>query len=361
MAEKPERSITLYCTEGGSDKVYKAEVAESGSGWVLNFWFGPRTGTMQSGTKTKSPVSKEMAAKLWEKLVAEKKAKGYHEGADAPAYTDSDGTSKDTGLRPMLLTPGTEEDAPRFIDSDEWGAQQKYNGKRILIRASNGTVVAANRRGLECILPAEAARRFKFVDAVLDGELVGTTYVPFDLIASCGRDNADADYLHRHAALEAMAGLTGIAAAPLVIGTVWKRKFYDRLKAERAEGIVFKRLHGAPYAPGKVENLAKADAVKVKFYSSGEFVVTGWNGAKSSVALGAFDGDRLVPIGSVTVPAKHQGAIQVGAVIQVRYLYATPGHQLYQPTLDASSGAIRRDDKKAAECLLSQLKYEGRE
>jgi integrase len=36
-------------------------------------------------------------------LVREKKAKGYHEGADAPAYTGSDGSTRDTGLRPMLL------------------------------------------------------------------------------------------------------------------------------------------------------------------------------------------------------------------------------------------------------------------
>jgi len=355
------KSVTLYCTENGSDKVYKAEVAESGAAWVLNFWFGPRTGTLQSGTKTRSPVAKEAAVKLWEKLVAEKKAKGYHEGADAPAYTESDGTSKDTGLRPMLLTPATEEDANTFLDSDEWGAQQKYNGKRILIRASKGIVVAANRRGLECIIPAEVAERFKRVNAVFDGELIATTYVPFDLLESCGRDNKSADYFHRHAALEAMKGLTGVAAAPLAIGKAEKRKLYDRLKAERAEGIVFKKLRGAPYAPGKIENLAKADAVKVKFYASGEFVVTGWNGGKSSVALGAYDGARLVSIGSVTVPAKDQAEVQVGGVIHVRYLYATPGHQLYQPTLDASSGAIRRDDKKAPECLLSQLKYECRE
>ncbi len=356
-----EKSITLYCTENGSDKVYKAEVAESGSGWVLNFWFGARTGTMQSGTKTKSPVTREAAVKLWEKLVAEKKAKGYHEGADAPAYTESDGTSKDTGLRPMLLTPATEEDVPRFIDSDEWGAQEKYNGKRILIRASKRAAVAANRRGLECIVPTEVAGRLKGLDAVLDGELLGTTYLPFDLLERDGDDLRDMNYAGRYLALRGVCSGTGIEPAPLAETRAAKCKLFEQLRRTRAEGIVFKKLWRDPYTPGKVENLAKAVAVKVKFYSSGEFVVTGWNGGKSSVALGAYDGMRLVSIGSVTVPAKDQAEIHVGGVIQVRYLYATPGHQLYQPTLDASSGATRRDDKKAAECLLSQLKYEGRE
>jgi bifunctional non-homologous end joining protein LigD len=316
---------------------------------------------MQSGTKTKSPVAKEAAVKLWEKLVAEKKAKGYHEGADAPAYTESDGTSKDTGLRPMLLTPATEEDVPGLLDSDEWGAQQKYNGKRILIRASKGAVVAANRRGLECIIPAEIAERLKAVNAVFDGELIGATYVPFDILEADGVDLRETNYAARHAALKGICYRAGLQPAPLAVSRTAKCKLFERLKSERAEGIVFKKLWRAPYAPGKVENLAKADAVKVKFYSSGEFVVTGWNSGKSSVALGAYDGSRLVSIGSVTVPAKDHAEIQVGGVIQVRYLYATPGHQLYQPTLDASSGASRRDDKKPSECVLSQLKYEGRE
>jgi hypothetical protein len=69
----------------------------------------------------------------------------------------------------------------------------------------------------------------------------------------------------------------------------------------------------------------------------------------------------LIPIGNVTVPNKYADQIAEGGVVQVRYLYATPGRQLYQPTLDPSSGSIRRDDKKPAECLLSQLKYEGQD
>ena len=119
-----EQTVTLYCTEGGSDKVYKAEVASGSGGYVVNFWYGPRTGTLRPGTKTKSPVSKEKAIDIWERLVRSKKAKGYHEGADAPAYTGSDGTSKDTGIRPMLLTPDTEENIEKYIQDDAWGGQE---------------------------------------------------------------------------------------------------------------------------------------------------------------------------------------------------------------------------------------------
>ncbi len=133
-----EKSVTLYSTENGSDKLYKAEVIARDDGWAVDFRFGPRTGTLQSGTKTKAPVSKDEAIRLFERLVREKKAKGYHEGTDAPAYPEVDGSSKDTGLRPMLLTPATEEDLPRFIKDDAWCAQPKLNGKRILARVQRG-------------------------------------------------------------------------------------------------------------------------------------------------------------------------------------------------------------------------------
>src|ERR1700675_4331479 len=105
-----EKSVTLYCQENGSDKMYKAEVSQSGTGYVVNCWWGPRTGSMQTGTKTRTPVSKDEALKTWEKLIHEKKAKGYDEGEAAPAYTEEDGTTKDTGLRAMLLTPASEDD-----------------------------------------------------------------------------------------------------------------------------------------------------------------------------------------------------------------------------------------------------------
>ena len=164
-----EKSVTLYCQENGSDKVYKAEVASSGEGYVVNCWWGPRSGSLQSGTKTKSPVSKDEALKIWEKLVREKKAKGYHEGEDAPAYTEADGTSPDTGLRPELLTPALEDDLEMFLSRPEWGAQEKLNGKRILIRAQGGKVIGANRRGLECIIPKAVAQALASEELVLDG------------------------------------------------------------------------------------------------------------------------------------------------------------------------------------------------
>ena len=357
-----ENSVTLYCRENGSDKLYKAEVAPEGSGFSVRCWWGPRSGTLQAGVKTKCPVSRDEAQKIWEKLVREKKAKGYHEGEDAPAYTESEGTTKDTGLRPMLLTPASLEDAERFLEDRDWCAQEKLNGKRIMIRARKGQVVAANRRGLECAIPREIANALGRFNLVLDGEMVGSTYVPFDLLEAEGKDYRKEGYGLRYHVLSNILGESKVKPIHAVAKPASKRELLAMLQKRNAEGIVFKKLEGVGYLPGKVENLARAHAVKVKFWRSGEFVVLDWNGDRQSVALGAYDAQgKVFPVGNVKVPLKHVWEVDVNRVVQVRYLYATSGDQLYQPSLDDSSGSVWRKDKAPAECLMDQLIHEGKE
>jgi bifunctional non-homologous end joining protein LigD len=357
-----DKSITLYCQENGSDKLYKTEVVKEASGFSVRCWWGPRTGTLQAGTKTKEPVPHDEALKVWEKLVREKKAKGYHEGEDAPAYTVSDGPTKDTGLRPMLLTPASIEDAERFLEDREWCGQEKLNGKRIMIRAKKGQVVAANRRGLECAIPREIASVLGRFNVVLDGEMVGSTYVPFDLLEAEGKDYRPEGYSLRYHVLHNLLSESKVKPIPCVATPASKRQLLETLQKRNAEGIVFKKLEGVGYLPGKVENLARAHAVKVKFWRSGEFVVLGWNGDRQSVSLGAHDAQgKVIPVGNVTVAPKHAWEVEVNRVIQVRYLYATSGDQLYQPSLDDSSGSVWRKDKTPAECRIDQLIYEGQE
>ena len=360
-----EKSVTLYCRENGSDKVYKAEVAQREDGYTVTCWWGPRTGSMQTGTKTRNPVSKEEALKIWEKVVHEKKAKGYHEGEAAPAYTEEDGSTKDTGLRPMLLTPASESDVDQYLANPKWGAQEKLNGKRILVRAAAGTVAGANRRGLECAIPTAVMHALSRMSLTLDGEMVGSRYFAFDLIGHEGIDLRGLDYLERHGKLTEVLGpcvYPHVSVVPLALRAADKRALHEALKTKRAEGIVFKMLQGAAYAAGRSDSLAKATAVKVKFYASGEFVVLGWNPGRQSVALGAYRKDgTIAPVGNVTVPTKHVWEVEVNRVLQVRYLYATASDQLYQPSLDASSGSVRRVDKAPGDCLLDQLKYEGKD
>ena len=75
--------ITLYYREGSSDKVYQASIEPQGEGFVVNFAFGRRGSTMNTGAKTSSPVDYDSARKIYDKLIREKKAKGYAEGPDS--------------------------------------------------------------------------------------------------------------------------------------------------------------------------------------------------------------------------------------------------------------------------------------
>jgi bifunctional non-homologous end joining protein LigD len=251
----------------------------------------------------------------------------------------------------------------RFVGDSDWGAQEKFNGKRIMIRSTKGAVVAANRRGLECPIPQAVAAALGRYEVVLDGEMVGSRYHAFDLLEDQAEDLRAEGYAARHSRLVQRFGpsvFPEVQIAPLALRQTEKRALFEALKAKNSEGIVFKRLTGIGYTAGKVENLSRAHAVKVKFYASAECVVVGWNAGRQSISLGAYDAQgTLVPIGNVTVPAKYARHIIEQGVVQVRYLYATPGHQLYQPALDSSSGSVTRKDKRPAECLLSQLKYEG--
>ena len=72
--------ITLYYREGSSDKVYHAVIEPQGEGFVVNIAYGRRGSTMNTGTKTQTPVDYHSAKSIYDKLVWEKKANGYTEG-----------------------------------------------------------------------------------------------------------------------------------------------------------------------------------------------------------------------------------------------------------------------------------------
>src|SRR5674476_914800 len=89
VSDTAER-VALYYREGSSDKVYQAAIEPAGGHFVVNFAYGRRGATLTTGTKTSSPVDYDTARKIHAKLVGEKKAKGYTEGADGTPYEHTD-------------------------------------------------------------------------------------------------------------------------------------------------------------------------------------------------------------------------------------------------------------------------------
>jgi len=359
------KRTTMECHEGGSNKDYTIWIEPKGDGFIVPFLFGAIGGTKQSGCKTPKPVSLEAAEKVLEKVVKEKLAKGYTIGGNVPAYSQVEG-KVDAGVRPMLLTEAHEdEDLERLIDDYDWAAQPKLNGLRLLVIVKGGKVTAINRKGLERAIsvPMEKALS-KLRDCLLDGEKIGELYYPFDLLEEGTTNLRESPMLARVSLLQVLikgADVSFIRPVETVGDKQGKQKLADNLRAARKEGVVFKRLNGI-YEPGRRENLKKAIAVKVKFLKDLSAVVKTWNGGKASIELVVFDEDKEVSIGNCTVPKKYTNQIKPGAVVNVRYLYATADDQLFQPRLSPTDdGIVVREDLRQKDCKFTQLIYEGKQ
>jgi bifunctional non-homologous end joining protein LigD len=350
--------ISLYNREGGSDKVYTLWLEKSGNLYTVQAQWGRRGGPQQTGAKNSSPVSLEKARVIYEKTLKEKRAKGYHEGEDAPAYSMVEG-AQDTGLRPMLLTDLSGEDPNRFLVDPNWGAQQKMNGKRIMIRTANGKVTGSNRRGLACPIPKSVENELLTTSGVIDGELIGDTYYAFDMLEAGHLDLRTNPYKNRVLVLEnAIKAFKNIKVVPVATAEKDKRDLMEHLMATNQEGIVFKKLD-APYEPGRRENALKTIAVKVKFYAEVAAQIIDWTG-KQSVEVGLASGKGLTSVGKVTVPTKYVDQVKKGELVRVKYLYATSADQLFQAHLDPDdSGSVIADHDKADP--ITALKHEGKE
>jgi bifunctional non-homologous end joining protein LigD len=347
--------ITLYFRQGSSDKVYNCSLDPSGTGFVVNFAYGRRGSTMQTGSKTTAPVDYAAAKKIYDKLVAEKTAKGYTPGEDGTPYQQTGNESRATGILPQLLNSISEEQAALLLPNPDWWAQEKFDGKRVLLQKSGDTLIGINRKGLTIALPQpilEQAAHLGDGQWILDGEAIGDTFVVFDLLEHACVNLRGEPYNRR---LKALYDLVAndpkqpLYAAETAMGTTAKRAMWDRLKQQRREGVVFKR-RTALYMPGRPNS--GGDALKLKFTATASCVVVRSKGAKRSVMLTLLsDTGATVEVGAVTIPPNHQ-IPKVGAVVEIRYLYAYPGGSLYQPVYLGP-----RDDVDPTSCTMAQLKY----
>ena len=190
----PYTMTSLYFRDGNSDKEYHAAIEPKGDGYVVNFAYGRRGSTLAAGTKTTIPVPIEQAQAIHQKLVASKLAKGYHEGNPGRPYRQSPGQNsndgRDTGIRCQLLNAVDESELSRLLTGTTHCLQEKYDGRRLMVRKQGDEITGINRRGLvvalpEPILEAVAASPY---DVLIDGEAVGETLHAFDLLEVKGND-----------------------------------------------------------------------------------------------------------------------------------------------------------------------------
>jgi bifunctional non-homologous end joining protein LigD len=344
-----QESVTLYYREGSSDKVYQAAIEQSGEGFIVTFAYGRRGSTLQTGTKTSSPVPYASAKSIYDKLVQEKTAKGYTPGESGTPYQHSENQQRATGVLPQLCNPIEADEVKTYLADCVYWLQEKLDGKRVMIQKTSAGITGINRKGLIISLPSSIIKSAADIPSayIMDGECVGDVYHAFDLLMLNTEDLRTQQYQHRHLALMnllASAQHPHIEFVEAVVKQTDKSRLYLKLRGARKEGVVFKRSD-ALYTPGHGDSWRK-----FKFTTTGSFIVS-TNNSQRSVGLEVFDGKARVQVGNVTIPV-NKAIPALGSIIEVRYLYAFRGGSLFQPVFLSV-----RDDLDVNDCRINQLKY----
>lgn len=343
------KSVSLYYSAGSSDKEYRVWTEVKDDGVVVHFAYGRRGAALTTGTKTKAPVEYGAAVAILEKLVTEKKSKGYTEGEDGTPYQHSD--RQVSGLLPQLLNTIDDTDVALIVDDPAWAMQEKRDGRRMMLRKTGQTVEGINKLGLLVGVPRSIVDWMCSDvrgDVILDGEIIGDQLYAFDVIHRGGVDLRDRPYRDRYGALTDLLDVDSclpVSAVDCWTDPVDKARQLAAFKAAAAEGVVFKRW-SAPYTVGRPNS--GGPQLKYKFVATLSAVVSKIN-RQRSVGISLLDGQQWQPVGNVTIPA-NLDVPPVGAVVEVRYLYAAPA--LVQPVYLG-----QRSDVEPHECVTRQLKY----
>lgn len=265
--------------------------------------------------------------------------------------------------RPMLAETIDPADVEDRLTSPFWACQPKLDGDRVVIEVVDGAVLVLNRSGQPKVKNVSDSHLAVFTGLgegrwVFDGEVVGRKLWLFDMPAAGPYHAESAEFSRRHLALVLTLDALGVGAdhehIGLVVvtsGTEDKRELLRTAQEAGKEGIIFREVHAA-YSPAR----RSPDLLKYKFLKDADCEVVALDPKKQSAVLGVHDGNldsnqNLTIVGNASTIGK--GAIEVGDVVEVRYLYVTNAEnpRMYQPRI------LRvRTDKAAADCSLDQFK-----
>jgi bifunctional non-homologous end joining protein LigD len=350
------RTITLYCQEGSSDKVYQLNMLAVEGGYGLFYANAKRGQALKLSPKGNSPISFEVATKEFDKIVKGKKTSKkspYVESIDGGQSLElSQRANEDSGIRPKLMNEITKSQALKLCLDPLWGMQPKFDGERRPVIIANGTADGTNRYGeITGGLSTSIKSSLEgFVDMIFDSEDLGTFLAAFDLLEHMGKDLRSMPFIKRYETLsQAIEFNEAIRLSPLATSVKDKQAMLRHAIDEDKEGVVFILL-SAPYVSGKASS--GGNILKYKLYDEASVIVTGIN-VQRSVKIAVLDTDgKPVDVGNVTIPSNAAIPL-VNSVIEVKYLYAFPnGGKLFQPSLLKS-----RPDLRICECVQTQLKY----
>lgn len=249
---------------------------------------------------------------------------------------------------PQLLTPIQESELDNYLTNDEFGCQEKKDGKHITLQIINGQLLVRNKKGdiSNCAPEFEMSLQCGH-DILIDGEQIGDKFWTWDILEFDGQDLRSWSYISRHTKLCSLSFGPAIKILKLHTGTDAKKKLYSDLKANGKEGIVFKKLSGVFY-PGK-----GMDQLKFKFYAECSVIVVEGRQHRSSIGMELINSDGQREFVGYCSCSRNP---PLGSVVEIKYLYAYRNGCLYQPAFKEI-----RDDVNIDECTMSQLKYKSEE
>ena len=102
----PERAHALFPCSGVATKAYHISIGPEGDGFVVRFAYGRRGSTLQHGHGDgQARPNHDTARKIYDKLVAEKTAKGYSVGEDGVPYQGTEHEPRSTSNHPPVAQP----------------------------------------------------------------------------------------------------------------------------------------------------------------------------------------------------------------------------------------------------------------
>lgn len=244
-------------------------------------------------------------------------------------------------MKPMLLTaaPSLEE----ALAHPNAVVQPKLDGRRCIFDLDRQ--LGFGRNGQRMALPGRIFATLLGLNlpAFADGELVDGVFHVFDLIPKA----TTMVFGERMKALGAFGRMLDVPEVRVVdvVGRDEAPAFVERMRDEKAEGVVIRRLDSV-YEPG----LRSRKDFKARFFSTVDCIVAAIGDSPRNATLAVFDGDHLIEVGRVGRLSGDGPKLKVGDVVEVKVAAVTKGRRLYHPTLPRL-----RTDKDPWECTSEQL------
>lgn len=354
--------VQLECNNDAKNahKFYRVET----NGTEVTVYWG-RIGTAGQ-SKTHHFASSVEAAEFAMKQADSKRVKGYvdvgqpaikmHVGQSRPAFNPPPQHAPvPAPFGAQLAEAFDMQHIGQLIVSDDWAIEQKLDGHRLLLQGTGTGVKPLNRNGQPYAaknLPLALGGMILPDGLIIDGELLDLGSLDlwaFDIRSTDGSVDAMSLDVRRDLLARVIDSLSlPVHLLPQATGAADKQRLVEQAIAHNAEGVVCKHI-----PTGYTEGRSSAWR-KVKFVKSLDAVVTAVRAdGKDAVTVALFDNGQLVEVGKASLIGREP--VNVGDVIEVKYLYATDERRLYQPVM-----VRRRTDKKAVECGIDQLVFTDR-